>query len=110
MSFFAGASSTQFEGATSATTGPIHFSQPRGTAAFGSTPETRTARESPPAGLSEWLRSDAARQYVGRWVLLASDFQVVGSAVSPGELLRQHPDETSPMVVFVETPGVELAV
>lgn len=106
--YFAGGA-TKFGAAATTGTGPGTFSQPSGTRSqssnFPSAPSV-----APTPGLAEWLRSNAARSLAGRWVLLSDEFEVIDSAASPGELLAAHPDAASPLVVFVQPPGVELAV
>lgn len=66
--------------------------------------------EAEPTGLIEWLGTRAARQYEGQWVLLSDDFEVIDHAHSPTDLLKRHPDLRTPMVVFVDPPGTNLAV
>jgi hypothetical protein len=63
-----------------------------------------------PSGLVEWLGTRQARQYEGQWVLLRDDFGVIDHAHSPTDLLRRHPDPRTPMVVFVDPAGINLAV
>jgi hypothetical protein len=66
--------------------------------------------EAEPTGLIEWLGTREARQYEGQWVLLSDDFEVIDHAHSPTDLLKRHPDLRTPMVVFVDPPGTNLAV
>ena len=107
MSIFFAGGATQFGAAASTGTTPSNFSQPSSTGAAGA---QRSPTETQTPGLAEWLQSESARQLAGRWVMLSDNFEVIDSAVSPSELLGKHPDAMSPLVVFVQPHGVQLAV
>ena len=66
--------------------------------------------ESEPTGLIEWLGTQEARQYEGQWVLLSDDFEVIDHAHSPTDLLKRNPNLRTPLIVFVDPPGINLAV
>ncbi len=66
--------------------------------------------EPEPTGLIEWLGTQAARQLEGQWVLLSDDFEVIDHAHSPTDLLKRNPNTSTPLIVFVDPPGTNLAV
>jgi hypothetical protein len=81
----------------------------------GRTPQQEWASVLPqfkpePAGLVEWLGTPEARQYEGQWVLLNDDFGVIDNDHSPTVLLQRNRDIRTPLVVFVDPPGTNLAV
>jgi len=109
MSIFFAGRTTHIGAAASHGTGPGSFSHPTSSGAQHASAPTGAQAPSAP-GLAEWLHSDAAKALGGRWVLLSDSFEVIDSAQSPGELLDGHPDESSPLIVFVQPQGIELAV
>ncbi len=109
--YFAGASGTHFRAGASSGTAWRDFSEPQHTGdPQQSTENPAVYGAASPLGLIDWLGSEAAPPYAGRWVLLTDELQVVDVADSPGDLLERHSDWPSPLVVFVEPRGVELAV
>ncbi len=110
-SYFAGSSGTDFRAGASSGTAWRDFSEPQQTGGVQQSIESpAVSGAASPPGLIDWLGSEAARPYAGRWVLLTDELQVVDVAVSPGDLLERHSDWPSPLVAFVEPRGVELAV
>jgi hypothetical protein len=107
---FVGASSASYPVSSGVGTVPT-FSEATGTQpniVSGHPPPSSTEA---PSGLVEWLESDAARPYEGQWVLLqAGSFDLIDSDTSPSELLHRHPDQRSPLIVYVQPRGVTLAV
>ena len=63
-----------------------------------------------PAGLADWLSSDAAKPYRDRWVLLDATLNVLDSDESPSQLLGRHPEVAAPLIVFVQPRDIALAV
>ncbi len=59
-------------------------------------------------GLAQWLQSEEARRLSGLWVLLTDDLEVVDSAPSPSPLLDRHPEDRSPLVVYVQPDDVDV--
>ncbi|MFY9578426.1 MAG: hypothetical protein WAQ33_03805 [Gaiellaceae bacterium] len=104
---FVGASDASIQGAGA--TGPPHFSGSEGTrhetVATGGGP-----LPAEPAGLTDWLVSEASAPYRGRWVLLDEAFNVLDSDTSPSALLLRHAELAAPIVVFVQPPNQALAV
>jgi hypothetical protein len=60
--------------------------------------------------VTEWLRGADARRFERRWVLLDDALNVVDSDPSPSALLDRHPDESTPLVVYVDPANSALAV
>lgn len=85
-----------------------HFGRPSSTRSEAPAPAPRP--QSDAHGLVEWLASPAARQFEGRWVLLSDDYDVVDSADSPSELMDRHPEERTPIVVFVRPSNVTYVI
>lgn len=52
--------------------------------------------------LGAWFRSFEARRYLGKWVMLSPELTVIDSKATPGPLLSEHPEEISPLIVFVD--------
>lgn len=87
----------------SGTTSP-HFSRPDGTAEL--TPASPASERSVRVG--QWITSPSARQYNGRWVLLSDAYDVVDADDSAVALRGRHPEETDPLIVFVQSPRVRI--
>ncbi len=108
--YFTGASGTTFRSGSVAGTGGAPFSTPGRTNAQQPTSPPPSGEPAGPHGVLEWLQSEQARHYEGKWVLLDDDRDVVDSDDSPGRLLERHPQEASPLVVLVERSDIQLAV
>jgi hypothetical protein len=100
--------STQQMPSFGAGTAHIPYSQPRGTRNDAGQRVTRPDFDEP-AGLAEWLGTPEASQFVGRWVLLTRDYEVLDYASRPSELLDRHPDNRSPFIVFVRSRNIRSA-
>lgn len=87
-------------------TAPTQFTEAAGTARAR---PAATVTAAAPEGLHQWLTSPEARAYAGHWVLLDDALQVLDAAPSPSELLDRHPEEATPVVVFVDAAGVSFA-
>lgn len=53
-------------------------------------------------GLESWFRSKEARSFVGKWVMLNTNFEAIDSKDSPGALLQEHAEVISPLIVYVD--------
>jgi hypothetical protein len=85
-----------------------HFSQPRSTRNEPATPPAQPEPEQ--SGLIEWLASPEARRFEGRWVLLSDEYDVVDVDDSPSALMDRHPEERTPIIVFVRQSNVTYVV
>lgn len=73
-----------------------------GTTAAGE-PRTTPLRRRPaaPQGLVDWLNSDEARRFEGKWVALGDDWTVRAAAASPGDLPAAAAEAGENTIVFV---------
>ena len=63
----------------------------------------------PESQASAWLRSEQARQYEGRWVLLSESYAPLDSDLSPSALESRHPQlAAGSAIVFVPATTVRL--
>lgn len=85
-----------------------HFSPPSSTR--NETNVQAPQPEPEEGGLIEWLASPESRRFEGRWVLLSDDYDVVEAADSPAELMDKHPEERTPIILFVRPSNVTYVV
>lgn len=89
------------------------FSNPSGTLGSAYADAKAPPRKTPsrkPSSLVEWMTSSEATKLQGRWVLLSDSFDVIDYANSPSTLLDRHPDEKTPIIVFVDRPNTNRVV
>jgi hypothetical protein len=69
----------------------------------------RGTNSTPESPLSVWLRSEGARAYEGRWVLLDPALTVLDTDLSPTALRERHPNlPADSAIVFVPVTMVRL--
>jgi hypothetical protein len=86
-------------------TEPAPYGQPTSTQAQPTRPAPQT-ESNEPAGLAAWLATQEATQFVGQWVLLTSDHEVIDHASRPSELFDRHPEIRNPYIVFVKPRNI----
>lgn len=89
---------------TASSTDP-HFTRPQGTAPPMSPAERPSDRA---IRVNQWLNSAEARSYDDQWVLLSETCQVVDKDQSAVALTSRHPDQSDPLVVFVQPPRLRV--
>lgn len=67
---------------------------------------TAVTETEPNLDLTQWMRSEIARQLSGQWVLLSPEYEVIDSNLHPRQLLLDHPEERAPFIVYVEHKSV----